>query len=100
MGWLTTKMGWLTTKVHQMLLDEIVAEAYSAPYPAKDLRPDSPFQKVMRAWREVASPSEVAVSDLLQQHEPATIVQPPDQPHDQPQAQPRAQPHAQPRAHE
>ena len=68
------------TNVRQMLLDEVVAEADSAPDPAKDLYPDSPFQKVIRAWREVAGPSEAAVSDLLQQHEPPTIAQPQAQP--------------------
>ena len=50
-----------------MLLDEVVAEAYSAAHPAKYLPLDSPFQKVVRAWREVASSSEAAVSDFLQQ---------------------------------
>ena len=31
-----------------MLLDEVVTEAYSAPHSAKDLRVDSPIQKVFR----------------------------------------------------
>jgi hypothetical protein len=57
-----------------VLLDEIMAEAYSAPYAAKDLLLNAPFQKVVRAWREVASPSEVALSDFLQQHEPPANV--------------------------
>ena len=74
-----------------MLLDEAVAKADSAPHPAKDLRLDSPFQKVVRAWREVARPSEAAVSDFLEQHEPPTIAQRQDQPRDQPNHQPKAQ---------
>jgi hypothetical protein len=53
-----------------VLLDEVVAEAYSASDPAKDLPLEPPFQEVARAWREVAGPSETAVSDFLQQHEP------------------------------
>ena len=65
-----------------------MAKAYSAPQPAKDLHLDHPFQKVVRAWREVASPSEAAVGDFLQQHEPPTIAQRQDQPHGQRQAQP------------
>jgi hypothetical protein len=48
-----------------MLLDKAVAKAYSAPYPAKDLSLYSPLQKVGRAWREHASPSEAALSDFL-----------------------------------
>ena len=62
-----------------MLLDEVVAKADSAPHSAKDLLLDSPFQKVVGAWRELASPSEAAVSDFLQQHEPPPIVQRQDQ---------------------
>ncbi len=58
-----------------MLLDGVVAKAHSAPDPAEDLRLDSPFQEVVRAWRELASPSEAAVGDFLQQHEPPTIAQ-------------------------
>jgi hypothetical protein len=81
-----------------MLLDEAVAKADSAPHPAKDLRLDSPFKKVVRAWREVPNPSEAAVSNLLQQHEPPTIVQCEDQPQDQPKAQCQDQPIARPRA--
>jgi hypothetical protein len=57
-----------------VLLDEVVAKAYSAPHPAEDLPVDSPFQKFVRAWREVPSPSEATVSDFLQQHEPPTII--------------------------
>ena len=73
-----------------MLLDEVVAEAYSAPHPAKDLRLDSPSQKVIRAWREVPSPSEASVSDSLQQHEPPTIAPRENQPQAQSQGQARA----------
>ena len=62
----------------QVLLDEVVAEAYPAPDTARDLLLDTPFEKVVRAWREVASPSEAAVSDFLQHYEPPTIAQPPD----------------------
>jgi hypothetical protein len=78
-----------------VLLDEVVAEADSSSDPAKDLLLDPPFQKVVRAWREVASPSEAAVSDFLQQHEPPTIAQRQVQPQAQPQAQPKGQPIAQ-----
>src|SRR5215213_188266 len=67
-----------------MLLDEVVTKAHSAPHPAKNLLLDSPFQKVVRACREVPSPSKATVSDFLQQHEPPTIAQR--------QVQPRAQP--------
>jgi hypothetical protein len=56
-----------------VLLDEVVTEAYSSSDPAEDLCLYSPFQKVVWGRREVASPSEAAVSDLLQQHEPPTI---------------------------
>jgi hypothetical protein len=48
-----------------VLLDEVVAKADSASNPVEDLLLNSPFQKVVRAWREVASPSETAVSDFL-----------------------------------
>jgi len=48
-----------------MLLDEAVAEADSASYPAKDLLLYSPLQKVGRVRREVASLSEAAVSNTL-----------------------------------
>ena len=58
-----------------MLLDKVMAKAYSSTDPAKDLFLDTPFQKVVRAWREVPSPSEATVSDFLQQHEPPTIAQ-------------------------
>ena len=40
-----------------MLLDEVVAEAYPAPYPAKELLLDTLFQEIVWAGREVASPS-------------------------------------------
>jgi hypothetical protein len=63
-----------------MFLDETVAEADSTPDPAKDLLLDTPFQKVIRAWRKGASPSEAAVSDFLQHHEPSTSVHPNDHP--------------------
>jgi hypothetical protein len=45
-----------------VLLDEAVAKAYSAPDPAKDLTLYPPFQKVSRAWREVASLSETVIA--------------------------------------
>jgi hypothetical protein len=63
-----------------VLLDEVVTEAYSSPDPAKDLFLNPPIQKVFRVWREIASPSEAAVSDFLQQHEPPTILEATDQP--------------------
>jgi hypothetical protein len=69
-----------------VLLNEAVAKADSAPDRVKDLSLDPPFQKVVQVGREVLSPSEMTVSDLLQQHEPPTIVQPQDQPPDQPKA--------------
>jgi hypothetical protein len=53
-----------------VLLDEVVAKAGSAPDAAKDVPLDPPLQKVVRAWREVASFMEPAVRDSLQQHEP------------------------------
>ena len=56
-----------------MLLEETVTKADSAPYAAKDLLLDSPFQKVSRVRREVTSLSEAAVSDFLQQDESPTI---------------------------
>ena len=59
-----------------MLLDEAVAKADSAPYPAKDLSLDSPFQKVGRVRREVASLTEAAVSNFLQQYEPPPLRSP------------------------
>ena len=57
----------------QVLLDKVMTKANSAPDPAKDLLLDAPFQKVVRIWREVASPSEAAMSDFLQQQEGPTI---------------------------
>ena len=81
-----------------MLLNEVVAKAYAAPDPTKDLLLDSPFQKVGGAWREVASPREAAVGDFLQQHEPPTPVQPKQQPKAQPKDRPNDQPKAQPKA--
>jgi len=57
-----------------VLLDEVVTEAYSAPHPAKDLLVDSPIQKVVQAAGEVTIPSEAAVSEFLQQHEPPAEV--------------------------
>lgn len=74
-----------------MLLDEIMAETYPAPDPAKDLPVEPPFQKVVRVWREVPSPSEAAVSNFLQHHEPSPLVQPQEQSKDQPQDQPNEQ---------
>jgi hypothetical protein len=59
-----------------VLLDEVVAEADSASDPAEDLSLDSPFEKVVRVWREVASPSEAAMSGFLQQYKPPTVAQP------------------------
>ncbi len=56
-----------------MLLDEAVAKAGSTPYPAKDLSLTSPFQRIGRAWREVASPREEAVGDFLQQQKGALV---------------------------
>ncbi len=56
-----------------MLLDEAVAKAGSTPYPAKDLSLTSPFQKIGRAWREIASPREEAVGEFLQ-HQKGTLV--------------------------
>jgi len=56
-----------------VVLDEAVAKADSAPYPAKYLSLYSPFQKVHGAWREVALPSETSVGDFLQQHKPPAI---------------------------
>ena len=79
-----------------MLLDEVVTKADSASDSAKDLPLDSPFQKVGRARREVASPSEAAVSEFLKHHEPPTLAQPQDQPKDQPNDQPNDQPTDQP----
>ncbi len=79
-----------------MLLDEVVTEAYSSSDPAEDLCLDSPFQKVVRAWREVPSPSEAAVSGCLQQHEPPTIAQCQDQPEDEPEERPQDEPRVQP----
>jgi hypothetical protein len=73
-----------------MLLDEAVAKADSATHPAKDLPLDSPFQKVRRAWRELANPSEAAVGDHLLQHEPSTIAQRQVQPQAQRKDQPKA----------
>ena len=49
-----------------MLLDETVSKADSAPDPVKDLSLDTPFEKVVRARREVAGLGEVAVSHFLQ----------------------------------
>ena len=56
-----------------MLLDEVVPKAESAPYPAKDLSLNSPFQKIGRAWREVANPREEAVGDFLQHQKGALV---------------------------
>jgi len=56
-----------------VLLDEVVAEADSASYLAKDLLLDTPFQEVGGAGREVTSLGEAAMSDFLQQHEPTTV---------------------------
>jgi len=50
-----------------------VAKADSTPYPAKDLSLNSPFQRIGRAWREVASPSEEAAGDFLQHQKGALI---------------------------
>src|SRR5215217_1062571 len=88
-----------------MLLDEVVAEAHSSSDPAKDLRLEPPIQKVVQAWRKVASASEAAVSDFLQQHKPSTIAQrqvqrqdrPKDQPSDQPPDRHKDQPPDQPK---
>jgi hypothetical protein len=74
-----------------VLLDEVVTIAHSAPDPPKELPLNAPFEKVVRVWRELASPSETAMSDLLQQHEPPAIVQCQDQPHDKPPDQPQRQ---------
>ena len=49
-----------------MLLYEAVAKADSSPDPMKDLSLDTPFEKVVRARREVAGLGEVAVSHFLQ----------------------------------
>ncbi|MDQ3925772.1 MAG: hypothetical protein M3272_02110 [Actinomycetota bacterium] len=56
-----------------MLLDEAVAKAGSTPYPAKDLSLTSPFQRIGRARREVASPREEAVGDFLKQQKGALV---------------------------
>ena len=80
-----------------MLLDEVVTEAYSSSDPAEDLCLDSPFQKVVRAWREVPSPSEAAVSGCLQQHEPPTIAQRKTSPKTSPRKGPRTSPECSPK---
>ena len=56
-----------------MLLDKAVAKADSTPYPAKDLSLTSPFQRISRTWREVASPREEAAGDFLQHQKGALI---------------------------
>jgi hypothetical protein len=71
-----------------VLLDEVVAEAYSAPHSAKDLHVDSPFQKGVQAAGEVTIPSEAAMGYFLQQHKPPPIAQRQVQPQDQPKDQP------------
>jgi hypothetical protein len=79
-----------------VLLDEVVTKAYSSSDPAKDLRVDSPIQKVVQAAGEVTIPSEAAVSDFLQQHKPPTIAQRQDQRQAQPKDQPEDQSFKQP----
>lgn len=48
-----------------MLLDEVMAKADSASYPAKDLSLDSPFQKLGWSWREVTRLMEADVRGFL-----------------------------------
>jgi hypothetical protein len=79
-----------------VLLDEVVAKAYSAPHPAKKLSLDTPFQEVVRARREVPSPSEGALSDFLQHHKPPTVAQRQAQPQNRPPGHPEGQPRNEP----
>jgi len=56
-----------------VLPDEAVPKAVSTPYPAKDLSLTSPFQRIGRAWREVANPREDAVGEFLQHQKGALV---------------------------
>lgn len=75
-----------------MLLDEVVANAYSSSNAVKVLLLDPPLKEVARARRDFASPSEAAMGDSLQHHEPPAIVQSQEQSSGQPIEQPNERP--------